>query len=175
MVGPMPAYVQTRGLTKRPVRPEEIARRACRMLDSMRLPEAELSILLCSDAVIHDLNLRFRKIDRPTDVLAFAMREGEGGDLNEGLLGDVIISLDTARKQASEHARTIASEVTFLLAHGLLHLLGHDHRDRDEERRMMAMTDVLMSAAITPRKPASRPRAASDRGSRGRRGGPART
>ncbi len=121
------------------------------MLDSLRLSGAELSVLLCSDEVIHDLNRMYRKIDRPTDVLAFAMREGEGGMLHEGLLGDVIISLDTARRQASEHGRTIASEVTFLLAHGLLHLLGYDHRDRDEERRMMAMTDVLLSSAMTNR------------------------
>ncbi len=118
------------------------------MLASLGLASAELSILLCSDPVIHELNRAFRKVDRPTDVLAFAMREGEGGALHEGLLGDVIISLDTARRQARENGRTIASEVTFLLAHGLLHLLGHDHRDRTEERRMMARTDVLLSAAI---------------------------
>jgi probable rRNA maturation factor len=154
----MAAYVQTRDLRARPVAPAEIARRAERMLASLRLSDAELSIVLCSDRVIHDLNRRYRRKDRPTDVLAFAMREGEGGDLHQQVLGDVIISLETARKQASERGRTIAFEVTFLLAHGLLHLLGHDHRTRDEERRMTAMTDVLMSAAVPPRAPRSRPR-----------------
>jgi probable rRNA maturation factor len=147
----MAAYVQTRDLRARPVAPAEIARRAERMLEFLRLTDAELSIVLCSDRVIHDLNRRYRRKDRPTDVLAFAMREGEGGELHQQVLGDVIISLETARKQASEQGRTIAFEVTFLLAHGLLHLLGHDHRTRDEERRMTAMTDVLMSAALPPR------------------------
>jgi probable rRNA maturation factor len=154
----MAAYVQTRDLRARPVAPAEIARRAERMLESLRLADAELSIVLCSDRVIHELNREYRKIDRPTDVLAFAMREGEGGALHEEVLGDVIISLETARKQASEQGRTIAFEVTFLLAHGLLHLLGYDHRTRDEERRMMAMTDVLISAALPVRAPRSRPR-----------------
>ena len=147
----MAAYVQTRDLRARPVAPTEIARRAERMLESLRLADAELSIVLCSDDVIHDLNRRYRHKNRPTDVLAFAMREGEGGDLHEQVLGDVIISLETARKQALEQGRTIAFEVTFLLAHGLLHLLGYDHQTRDEERRMMAMTDVLVSAALPPR------------------------
>ncbi len=155
----MAAYVQTRDLRARPIAPAEIARRAERMLESLRLADAELSIVLCSDRVIHELNRDSRKIDRPTDVLAFAMREGEGGALHEEVLGDVIISLETARKQASEQGRTIAFEVTFLLAHGLLHLLGYDHRTRDEERRMMAMTDVLISAALPPRAPRSQPRA----------------
>src|SRR5690606_6100147 len=108
----MPAYVQTRDLRDRPVRPHEIARRAEQMLAALGLRDAELSILLCSDAVIHELNRDYRHIDRPTDVLAFAMREGEGGDLHEEILGDVIISLDTARRQAREQGRTISFEVT---------------------------------------------------------------
>ena len=93
------------------------------------------------------LNRDYRGKDRPTDVLAFAMSEGEGGGLHPDLLGDVVISLETAARQASERRKTIASEVDFLLAHGLLHLLGYDHQTDEEERRMNAMTDVLRAAA----------------------------
>ena len=117
------------------------------MLAALRMSEAELSILLCDDPTIHELNRSFRDVDRPTDVLAFAMQEGEGGGLHPHLLGDVVISIDTARRQAREHSRSVAAEVTFLLAHGLLHLLGYDHRTDEEDRIMRARTDALCAAA----------------------------
>lgn len=119
------------------------------MLVALRRPAAELSVLLCDDATIHALNRTYRHKDKPTDVLAFAMREGAGAEHAHGahgLLGDVIISLETAARQASEHGRTLDAEVTMLLAHGLLHLLGFDHRTRTEERRMTARTDLLRAA-----------------------------
>ena len=111
----------------------------------------EVGLRLTTDREIHALNRDYRHKDKPTDVLAFAMREGEGGSLHEELLGDVIISTDTAARQAREHGRTLDAEVTMLLAHGLLHLLGMDHRDDVEERRMTARTDLLMSTALRKR------------------------
>ena len=144
----MSVHVTTTGLTSRPVRPSDVRWRAEQMLAALRLPKAELSVLLCDDDTVHTLNRDYRHKDKPTDVLAFAMREGEGGGLNPDLLGDVVISLDTARRQAIAGGRTIASEVTILLAHGLLHLLGYDHQTDDEERRMNAMVDVLRASCI---------------------------
>lgn len=146
----MTVHVSTKRLKRPPVRPAVIRQRAERMLEALRMPDAELSILLCDDPTIHALNRDYRDKDRPTDVLAFAMREGEGGGLHAQLLGDVVISMDTARRQAEEHGRSIVGEVTFLLAHGLLHLLGYDHRTRAEERRMSARTDALC-ATVTAR------------------------
>ncbi len=143
----MPAVVATRALSRPPIRTAEVRTRADRMLIALRMPDAELSILLCDDATIHELNRDYRNKDRPTDVLAFAMREGEGGELHPSLLGDVVISIETARRQAREHGRSIAAEVTQLLAHGLLHLLGYDHRTDEEDRVMRARTDVLFAAA----------------------------
>lgn len=144
----MPVVVSTRGLKGgSPISPLEVRRRAERMLAALRMSEAELSILLCDDATIQELNRSFRKKDRATDVLAFAMREGEGGALHPGLLGDVVISIDTARRQAGERARSVSAEVTFLLAHGLLHLLGYDHRTAEEDRVMRARGDALCAAA----------------------------
>ena len=147
----MPVAVSTRALNKRAVAPAKVRARAVRMLEALRMPEAELSVLLCDDATIHALNRDYRDADRPTDVLAFSMAEGEGGALNPLLLGDVVISLDTARAQAATHGCTVIAEVTHLLAHGLLHLLGFDHQTAEEDRRMRARTDALCAAATIGR------------------------
>jgi probable rRNA maturation factor len=128
------------------------------MLRASKLPKAELSILLCDDGTIHELNRDFRKKDKPTDVLAFAMREGEHADPTSNVLGDVVVSIDTARRQAAERGRSVKSEVTFLLAHGLLHLLGYDHRTDAEEREMNALTERLcaLAAVETPARGTAR-------------------
>ena len=143
----VPVIVSTRRLKKRSMAPAEVRLRAERMLAALRMPDAELSVLLCDDSVIHGLNRDYRGKDAPTDVLAFAMREGEHGELAPELLGDVVISLETARRQADLARRTIAAEVTYLLAHGLLHLLGYDHATEAEDRRMRARADALVAAA----------------------------
>jgi probable rRNA maturation factor len=150
----VPVYVSSRGLRRRPFANATIRRRAERMLEAIHLEEAELSILLCDDALIHELNRDYRGKDRPTDVLAFAMEEGEGPPepapgQGPRVLGDVVISVDTCRRQAESRALAIVDEATFLLAHGLLHLLGYDHRDEGERRVMMALTDGLRAAART--------------------------
>src|SRR6185295_13836456 len=93
-----------------------VARRLLRRLD---LGETELSILLVNDREMRALNRRYRGIDRPTDVLAFAQREGAGG-MPDGLLGDVVISVDTARRQARSGRRPLGREAERLLVHGLL-------------------------------------------------------
>lgn len=100
---------------------------------------AELTVALVDDAAIHDLNRRYRRKDRPTDVLAFAMLEGMRAPGDERILGDVVISLDTAARQARRRRVTLEAEVRTLLIHGILHLLGYDHeRSSAEERRMKA-------------------------------------
>lgn len=145
----MPVSLSWRGKGRPSIPTARVRAKAERMLVALRLPRAELSVLLCDDATIHALNRSYRHKDKPTDVLAFAMREGEGAEHAHGahgLLGDVIVSLETAARQATEHGRTLDAEVTMLLAHGLLHLLGFDHRSRTEERRMTARTDVLRAA-----------------------------
>jgi rRNA maturation RNase YbeY len=113
-----------------------LRRSAERLLAALRLPDAELSVLLVSDRAMRRLNRAWRGRDRPTDVLAFAQREGAGG-APPGLLGDVVISVDTARRQAAERGARLAEEAERLLVHGLLHLLGYDHeRSAAEAARM---------------------------------------
>lgn len=121
------------------------------MLEALGMPDAELSILLCDDETIRRLNRRYRKKDRPTDVLAFPMNEGAGPSPHPGLLGDVVISLPTAARQAGERDRPIIEEVTFLLAHGLLHLVGYDHATPREEREMTRRTDALLASVEAAR------------------------
>jgi probable rRNA maturation factor len=121
------------------------------MLAALDLGAAELSIALTDDREIHELNRVFRRRDRPTDVLAFAMREGEasGRGPDGEILGDVVISLETARRQASRRGRNLEQEVRVLLAHGLLHLVGYDHETEKEARRMGVKTRALCRAAAT--------------------------
>ncbi len=114
------------------------------------LPAVEVTIRLCSDPTIHALNRDYRAKDRPTDVLAFAMREAPGTPRE--VLGDVVISVDTARRQAR---RGLHAELLFLASHGLCHLLGYDHRDDDEEATMNARMRELRRAATGTRSPRS--------------------
>jgi probable rRNA maturation factor len=131
----------------------EVLRRARAMCRALQLGESELSIVLTGDEQIRKLNAEFRHKDTATDVLAFAMREGKGKTLHEGILGDVVVSVETARIQAARAGRDVLSEVTMLLAHGLLHLLGWDHRTRAEDVRMRAQTERLCRVAEKKVKP----------------------
>jgi probable rRNA maturation factor len=121
------------------------------MLHALDRADGELSILLVDDAIIHTLNGSYRGKDKPTDVLSFAMSEGEFGDVNPAMLGDVVISVPTARRQAKRAKREAFDEVTFLLAHGLLHLIGFDHETDEQEREMKKETRRLMQVALDPR------------------------
>ena len=117
------------------------------MLRHLRLQKAELSIVLTTDRQIQKLNKLYRKKNKPTDVLSFPMREGKFGERAGALLGDIIISIPTARRQASEKGVSMRAEVTELLAHGLLHLLGWDHRTDAEDRAMRRETARLVSGS----------------------------
>ena len=144
----MPVLVSREGVPESPIGSRALRRRAERMLWALGRADAELSILLCGDREIHRLNRRYRRKNKPTDVLAFPLAEGApvAGQL---LLGDVVISLETAVRQAERHSHSLWAEVTTLLAHGLLHLVGYDHRDDAEEREMNAKTRELARAAAS--------------------------
>ncbi len=110
----------------------------------------ELSVLLADDAAVRELNRAYRATDETTDVLAFAQSEGEAFAQPDGApphLGDVIISMDTARRQAAEFAIAIQDEVAHLLVHGILHLLGYDHEDPDDAERMRLHEDAVLGVA----------------------------
>ena len=117
------------------------------MMRARGIESDEVSFLLTDDKQIHKLNLEYRGYDKPTDVLAFALTEGEFGGVGTGLLGDVVVSVPTARRQARAAKRPLVDELTMLLAHGLLHLLGFDHQTAKEDRVMRKETDRLCAAA----------------------------
>jgi probable rRNA maturation factor len=135
----------------------DVTRRARAMLAALQMNDAELSILLTGDDQIRNLNRVYRKKNRPTDVLAFAQREGKHGERAGRLLGDVVVSIPTTRRQAEAAGHDLGAELTMLLAHGLLHLLGWDHDTPSKDRRMRRETQRLCAAAGVPR-PAPRPR-----------------
>jgi len=117
-----------------------VRRLVSRILTDHDVPDADVSVTFTTDAAIHELNLSYRQVDRPTDVLAFALTEGEGDDAGaETVLGDVVISLDRAAVQARRYKRTLERELLKLTAHGVLHLLGYDHERPDDRKTMRRM------------------------------------
>lgn len=117
-------------------------REAIRLSDGSE--EAEVSLMLVDDRRIHALNKEYRGVDRPTDVLSFALQEETeeeaafGFEFEDEMLGDIIISVERARMQAEEYGHSLEREIAYLAVHGTLHLLGYDHEaelDKEEMRR----------------------------------------
>ena len=125
-----------------------------KVLISLDCNEHEISILFIGDQGIRDLNHQFRNIDRSTDVLSFPqILAGELEIPGALVLGDVAISLETARCQSEEHGLSFEEELTLLLIHGILHLLGYDHEVSDqEEERMRSKTRELFSLIYPEKK-----------------------
>lgn len=129
------------------VRSAKVRSDAIAILEAMEQKRAELTVVLVDDVAIHALNKRYRKKDAPTDVLAFAMREGMRAPGDEHGIGDVVISLETAARQARRRRKAVDAEVRTLLIHGILHLLGYDHeRSETEAKRMKARERALARA-----------------------------
>ena len=105
----------------------------------MAVPDAELGILFVGDAQIQDLNRRYLRRDKPTNVIAFPMQEGEFSGLHPGLLGDLVVSVETARRQSRGFGLSERGMITLLLTHGILHLLGYEHEKSKKKAREMAL------------------------------------
>ncbi|SFR67985.1 rRNA maturation RNase YbeY [[Clostridium] aminophilum] len=136
-------------------------------LDYEKCPyEAEVSVVLTDNENIHALNKEFRSIDRPTDVLSFPMCDYEtpadfdrleedaedcfNPETGELLLGDIVISIDKVREQATSYGHSETRELAFLVAHSMLHLMGYDHME-DDERIVMEkkQEEILQSKGYT--------------------------
>lgn len=113
----------------------------------MGYPDSELSLVITGDLGIRRVNRDYLGKDRPTNVISFAMSEGEYGGINPEVLGDVIISADTAAREAQEGGIPFWSRLCFLLLHGILHITGYDHERSGEEeaRRMEAKEQELFA------------------------------
>jgi len=120
--------------------------------------DGEVALTFVNDEQIHELNRDYRGIDRPTDVLSFAMNDslddeleivyelGEGEEMEEipDVLGDIIISVSRAKLQSEEFGHSLEREIGFLFVHGFLHLLGYDHQDKASEDEMMSKQEAVL-------------------------------
>lgn len=123
------------------------------------ISEGEVDLTFVDDEAIHELNRDYRSVDRPTDVLSFAMNESldeemdivyeleEGEELDEltDVLGDIIISVERAKVQSEEYGHSLERELGFLFVHGFLHLLGYDHQDTASEQVMMGKQEAVLA------------------------------
>lgn len=113
---------------------------------------AEISLVFVSDLEIQELNNTYRGLDKPTDVLSFALLETSEDELpivdeeEELLLGDIVISLETALRQAKEYGHSLEREIAYLMVHGLLHLLGYDHMTDEDQMVMRQREEELLEA-----------------------------
>lgn len=130
---------------------ERLVRLGRFVLAELRInPQAELSILLVDEPTMEDYHVRFMGLPGPTDVLSFPMDElrapRDDEDPPAGVLGDIVLCPSVTERQAAETGRTPAGEADYLLVHGILHLLGHDHAEPDEKKVMFDLNDRLISA-----------------------------
>lgn len=123
------------------------------------ITEGEVALTFVDDEAIHELNRDYRGIDRPTDVLSFAMNESlddeleivyeleedEEADSLTDILGDIIISVDRAKQQSEDYGHSLEREIGFLFVHGFLHLIGYDHQDAESEAEMMGKQEAALA------------------------------
>lgn len=108
--------------------------------------EKNLQIIFLEQQAIHDMNMTYRQIDRPTDVLSFINDEEK-----DDSLGDIFISIEQARLQAEDYGHSFAREIGFLAVHGYLHLLGYDHHTEEEEKQMIEEQERILKNASLER------------------------
>ena len=124
------------------------------VLEKLEETDCELSLLLTDDAEIQALNKAYRGLDKATDVLSFPQDEDAVNESGDTLLGDVVISVETAARQAEEHHLSFNEELILLAIHGILHLLGYDHERSPQDARIMQdKTQFVFETLFPGRRP----------------------
>jgi probable rRNA maturation factor len=124
------------------------------VLEKLGESDCELSLLLTDDVEIQELNRTYRDLDKATDVLSFPQDEGAVNETGDTLLGDVVISVETAARQAEEHHLSFNEELILLAIHGILHLLGYDHERSPQDARIMQdKTQEVFETLFPGRRP----------------------
>jgi probable rRNA maturation factor len=129
-----------------------VQKKAQTILDALACPEGELSILIVDDDHIARLNETYLNHQGPTNVISFPMREGEHGQINPEMLGDVVISMDTCERESREAGMPSEQRFDELLIHGILHLFGYDHVHTEEEAAVMDAKSLEMMKLIKDAK-----------------------
>lgn len=115
-------------------------------LKKMEAEKSEVNIIFVGLEEIHEINKTYRNVDRPTDVISFALEDTEDVTVyEERVLGDIYICLDKVHEQAKEYGHTEIREMVFLIVHGLLHLLGYDHMIKEEEKIMFGLQEEILN------------------------------
>lgn len=116
-------------------------------LNYMKIDNAEFNVIIIDNEKIHEINREYRGVDRPTDVITFALEDHKDIEFEDiRLLGDVYISIEKARSQAEEYGHSLKREISFLTIHGLLHLLGYDHMEEKEEKEMFKLQNEILDS-----------------------------
>ncbi|HAO19645.1 MAG TPA: rRNA maturation RNase YbeY [Desulfobacteraceae bacterium] len=118
------------------ISPEKVRQTAQILLDVLKFPDYELSLVLTDDSEIAVMNKEYLNHEGATNVISFPMQEGDFSGINPQMLGDVVISLDTALKEAEDAGMSLEERLNELLIHGILHLLGYDHEIKEDEDEM---------------------------------------
>lgn len=114
-------------------------------IEHEHLSHLVFNVILVDDTYIHRLNLEYREIDRPTDVITFALEDYEDVIYEDmRVLGDIYISIDRAREQADLYGHSLKRELSFLAIHGFLHLLGYDHMNMEDEKVMFEKQELIL-------------------------------
>ncbi len=142
-----------------PVDLPQFQSQVAQILENLEETECELSLLLTDDAEIRRLNKTYRSLDQATDVLSFPQDEDAVNESGETLLGDVVISVETAARQAEDHHLSFNEELILLAIHGILHLLGYDHERSPQDARVMKDTTQTIFEILFPGR---RPSGTSD-------------
>ena len=115
-------------------------------LKKMEAEKSEVNIIFVGLEEIHEINKTYRNVDRPTDVISFALEDTEDVTVyEERVLGDIYICLDKVHEQAKEYGHTEIREMAFLIVHGLLHLLGYDHMIKEEEKIVFGLQEEILN------------------------------
>ena len=116
------------------------------VVKKLKLETCEFNIIIVDNERIHEINREYRNIDRETDVISFAMEDEMDIQYDDfRLLGDVYISIDKAKSQAIEYGHSLLREICFLATHGILHLLGYDHMEPEDEKEMFTLQNELLN------------------------------
>ena len=116
-------------------------------LSYLKLNNVEFNIIIIDNPRIHEMNKEYRGVDRETDVITFALEDHKDIEFEDlRLLGDVYISIDKARSQAKDYGHSLKREISFLAIHGLLHLLGYDHMNPEDEKVMFGLQDEILDS-----------------------------
>jgi len=113
-------------------------------IEKLKVGDVSFNVIIVDNDYIHKLNKEYRNIDRETDVISFALEDDKTFNPEERVLGDIYISIDKAKSQSEEYGHSLKRELCFLAVHGMLHLLGYDHMEKEDEKVMFGLQEEIL-------------------------------